>query len=49
MSRSDFESCIKHHVDAAMNRVEDAIKAAGISTEQISFVLMTGEHQTFQL
>jgi|BioPla2DNA2_1021312.scaffolds.fasta_scaffold09364_4 molecular chaperone DnaK len=42
VSRSDFESCIKHHVDAAMNRVEDAIKAAGISTEQISFVLMTG-------
>ena len=40
--RSDFEKCIQHHIDAASNRIETAIREADISHEQISFVLMTG-------
>ncbi|NCC88095.1 MAG: Hsp70 family protein [Clostridia bacterium] len=40
--RTDFEKCIQHHINAASNRIEDAIRAAGISHEQVSFVLMTG-------
>jgi molecular chaperone DnaK len=42
INRSDFEACIQHHVQAASSCIHDAIRAAGISPEQISFVLMTG-------
>ncbi|MCL2019709.1 MAG: Hsp70 family protein [Oscillospiraceae bacterium] len=40
--RSDFEKCIQRHLDSAINRIDVAIKNAGISPEEISFVLMTG-------
>jgi molecular chaperone DnaK (HSP70) len=42
ISRSDFEGCINRHVEAASNRIEYALRAADITHEQISYVLLTG-------
>lgn len=42
IKRSDFETCIQSHIVNATKRIDDAIRSAGISQEQISFVLMTG-------
>lgn len=42
ITRSDFEKLIADALDAASNRIDDAIRAAGIQDIDIAYVLLTG-------
>lgn len=42
ITREEFEQCIQGHVEAAIGKVDVALKAANINAEQISLVLLTG-------
>ncbi len=42
IKRADFNACIEHHIKAAVDCINETLKAAELSHNEVAFVLMTG-------